>query len=542
MIPTRFLLPAFTLLAAFWAARIVNPSELDTRYERWESWLKRVGPLAAALISMLVVWWTWSAWQPLPVVHDEGSYLLQAQIFARFRWTVPSPGVPEFFEQPHVLVVPAVASKYPPGYALLLAIGALLRANALVPLLLTGVTAALLMMVTTRVTNAWVGLLTWLVWLTTPLVLRFQPGFFSETTTTALMLASWWCLLEWRETRRRRWLLLLALACGWGAITRPVTQLALTLPIAFVVIWDVAHTRKLRPVLDLGLAVLVGALPLLLLPLWSARTTGDWRVTPTALYAREYLPFDKVGFTPDSTAPTRALSPVVKSLYDDFLAHHQRQTLADLPRTLGERSWSLARDLWFGTQLVLLPLFILGVVTMSRELRFALISAALVFLAYLPYAHDAPWTLYYLEVAPAVAATTACGVWRVLVWLTSRVPIQLNVTRRPKLGTALVSLVLALFGIPTLLFWRAQHKEISSTRMGFEQAVAQLPAAKTIIFIRYADRPHHVSLVSNHANPETAPTWVVHDLGPERNGELVRQHLDRAAFIFDEARVEFRRF
>src|SRR5258705_263372 len=102
MIPIRFLLPAFTLLAALWAARIVNPSELDARYERWESWLKRVGPLAAALISAALVWWTWGAWHPLPVVHDEGSYVLQAEIFARFRWTVPTPAVPEFYEQPHV--------------------------------------------------------------------------------------------------------------------------------------------------------------------------------------------------------------------------------------------------------------------------------------------------------------------------------------------------------------------------------------------------------------------------------------------------------
>lgn len=542
MIPTRFLLPAFTLLAAFWAARIVNPSDLDTRYDRWESWLKRFGPLAMGLISAAVVWWTWGAWHPLPVVHDEMSYALQAEIFARFRWTVPLPAPPEFLEQPHVLVVPAVASKYPPGHALLLAVGALLRWDPLVPLLLTGVTAALVMIVTTRVTNAWVGLLTWVVWLTTPLVLRFQPGFFSETTTTALMLASWWCLLEWRETRQTRWLLLLALAGGWGAITRPLTQLALTLPIAFVVIWDVVRARKLRPWLDLVLAILVGALPLTLLPVWSARTTGDWRVTPIALYAREYMPFDKLGFTIDSTAPTRALSPVVKSLYDDFLTHRQSQTLGDLPRTIGARSWNLARDLWSGSQLALLPFLVLGLITMNRELRFALISSALLFLAYLPYSHDPPWTLYYLEVAPVVAALTACGVWWALVWLTKSVKVQMNVTRRPKLGTVLVSLVLALFGIPTILSWRAKHKEINSTRMGFVQAVAQLPASKTIIFIRYADRPHHVSLVANNADPQTAPTWVVHDLGPERNQELVRQHLDRAAFIFDEARVEFRRF
>ena len=37
----------------------------------------------------------------------------------------------------------------------------------------------------------------------------------------ALILGAWWCLLEWRETRRTRWLILIALAFGWSAITRP---------------------------------------------------------------------------------------------------------------------------------------------------------------------------------------------------------------------------------------------------------------------------------------------------------------------------------
>ena len=51
------------------------------------------------------------------------------------------------------------------------------------PLVIAGVTAALLMMIATRVTNPWTALLAWIVWQTTPLVLRFQPSYFSETTS-----------------------------------------------------------------------------------------------------------------------------------------------------------------------------------------------------------------------------------------------------------------------------------------------------------------------------------------------------------------------
>jgi 4-amino-4-deoxy-L-arabinose transferase-like glycosyltransferase len=526
------------LLAAFWAARLVNPSELDDRFDHMEAWLRRFGPVAAAVVSILVIWWTWGALNPLAIVHDESSYVLQSEIFARFRWTAPSPAIPEFFEQPHVLVVPAVASKYPPGHALLMAIGSLLHFPALMPLLLTGATAALIMMVTTRVTNPWMGLLAWIIWLTTPLVLRYQPGYFSETTTTALVLASWWCLLEWRETRKRSWIALLGLAVGWGAITRPLTMLAFGIPIAAIVISDVIRYRFwLEAPIALGgcLAVLA------IVPLWSARTTGDRALTPTALYTRDYLPFDKPGFTPDTTPPRRAQSPVVKSLYDDFLAHHQRQRLGDLHRTFGERAWNVARDLWRGTQLVLLPFFLIGLFSMPRELRFGAASAALAFLAHLGYAHDAPWTLYYAEMVPVVAAITACGAWRALVRVARGVVIQRHIDRRPKLGAALVALVLAFSSIPTFVSWRRQHEEMTSVRTAFEQAMTQLPASKAIIFLRYAQRPHHLSLVFNSADLQHAPVWVVHDLG-DRNQELVKLALDRTAFVFDETAMEFRRF
>lgn len=528
----------FALLAAFFAARLVNPSELDDRFERMEAWLRRFGPVAAAIVSIVVVWWTWGALKPVPVVHDESSYVLQAEIFARFRWTAPSPTIPEFFEQPYVQVVPAVASKYPPGHALLMSVGSLLHFSALMPLLLTGATAALLMMVATRVTNSWIALLGWITWLTTPLVLRYQPGYFSETTTTTLVLASWWCLLEWRETRKRSWIALIGLALGWGAITRPLTILAFALPIAVVVVADVVRYKR-WPDAPIALAACIAVFAIV--PLWNARTTGDRGLTPLDLYTRDYIPFDKLGFTPDTTPPRRPLSPVVKSLYDDFLARHQHQRLGDLHRTFGARVWNLARDLWRGTQLVLLPFFILGLLRMPRELRFGGLSAALLFVFYLAWAHDAPWTLYYLEMAPVVAVITACGIWRALVYVARGVVIRLHLDRRPKLGAALVALVLAFFSLPTFSYWRLQHQQMSSVRVAFDEAVAQLPASKSIVFLRYANRPHHLSLVFNHADLQRAPVWVVHDLG-DRNKELVKLALDRTAFWFDETAMEFRRF
>src|SRR5436309_10434222 len=118
----RLLLPAFTILAALWAARIVNPSELGDRFRRIEAWLRRSGPAAAFAATVIVVWLVWGDLRRTPVTFEESSYVLQAEIFARFRWSLPTPPMPEFFEQPHVLVTPVLASKFPPGHALLLAL------------------------------------------------------------------------------------------------------------------------------------------------------------------------------------------------------------------------------------------------------------------------------------------------------------------------------------------------------------------------------------------------------------------------------------
>src|ERR1041385_4249553 len=223
-----------------------------------------VMPWVVAAVTTFAVWYGWGHVQPTPRVHDEASYLFQAQTFAGFRWSNPAPPIPDFFQQFHVLVDPTYSSKYPPGMALLMVPGVWLGLPALGPVLLSAVTAAFLFVVARRVSNAWVALLAWMIWLTTPRNLEWSAGYFSELATGALWMVGWYALLRWRETSAPRWLVALAAGIGWMVITRPLTAVAYAIPTGAVVIWTVWRRAQWR---QLGIGVLTGVAILCLFPL-----------------------------------------------------------------------------------------------------------------------------------------------------------------------------------------------------------------------------------------------------------------------------------
>ena len=485
------------------------------------------------------VWLAWAAWNPVAVVHDEMAYVLQAEIFARGRWSMPSPPIPAFWEQPHVLVVPTLAGKYFPGHSLVLVAGTLLGWPPLMPLVLQATSAAILFVLARRLANGGAALLAWVIWLTTPMVLYLGPSYFSEGTTTACWLAGWYALLRWREVPATRWLLLVAFFTGWNAITRPLTGMAYAIPVGIVVLHDVVRHRHWK---DLLMAFALGTAVVSLLVVWSAHTTGDWRLTPWSLYTRQYMPYDVLGFGMNATPPTRTLTPQlsqVNELYGPFHVTHLPGTLIS---SLRERVRYLLVHLSGASGGVLLVFALLGLVTMRRIVAFAAGTCVLLVVTYLAYATPPQWALYYYETAPVYAFLAASGI----AWAASLIGRPGGVASSPgytwtshRWSVALAGGAVALLlpGAVTLMKLRAQHVRDRQFISHFDAQLATISDPRAVVFVRYA--PAHnanAAFVRNVVDPATARVWSVYDRGPGENARLLALAPGRTAYLFDEAR------
>jgi hypothetical protein len=534
VIPFVVLLVAIALAVAL--ARLLPPSagaRVDVTpvlASRWAGWV--IGALTAGICAY--VWGHLIA--PTAVVHDEASYLLQARIFARGAFAMPSPPLPEFFEQFHTYVTPAFASKYPPGHALLLAIGMLVGWPALMPLVLNGIAGAMVFLLARRIANPIVGLLTWFIWLTARGSFHSLASYFSETTTTALWMLGWWALLEWRDSGRRRWLVALSACVAWMAITRPLTAVGYALPVAVVVGVTLARRRGWR---ELLLPSLAGIAILALIPYANLRTTGDWRTMPYSQYSTIYFPWDVPGFGIDSTPPRRALPPDMVKFAAAARPPHRFYVPSALPGAFAARLGYLALDVWSGPRIVLGLVALAALPVIGLEAGLAIATTIVLVAVYLSFGHSPAWTLYYAETLPVFAFLSAAGLWSLMA----------NVGRAgrrralalPSAASALAASLLVVLSVPIAVrlwtYWRNENLSTQSYQRSVAMAIHDIPEPRAIVFVRYAKWHNlHKSLITNDPDFATSHVWVVYDRGDD-NGRLMRLAPERAAYLYDESRL-----
>lgn len=494
----------------------------------------RAAPLIVGVISAAVTWWLWGTLSATPYIHDEVAMLLQARIFALFRWASPSPPLPEFFEQFHVFVTPSVAPKYPPGHALLLVPGVWLGLPGLMSVVLTGVTGGMLFLLARRFSNGLIALVAWFIWLVAPAALRFRPSYFSEITTGAIWLVAWWTLLRYRETNARRWLVALAALVAWGGITRPVTMMVFALPVGLVVahtVWKRRAWGDVAAALPLALAICA------IVPLWGRSVLGEWGKNPYSHYQTVYFPIENPGLGVDSTPPLRAVPPDMQKFNSYALEMHQGHTAERLPEVLKARLLEIRRGVW-GDHYFLFLLAIVGALVMPLPVALALGTCAAVPLAYLWIAHQPFWIIYYLELFPVLAFLSALGLWQFVTVLAELAPRRVSRDRAlglPALATAVgVLLWMASPALDAHMLWRQRLAAAPAYHRTFQEMLAKIPDQRAVVFVRYAPNADvHLSLTNNEPDPKTARVWAVHDLGHE-NIRLLQAAPDRTPYLYEE--------
>lgn len=490
----------------------------------------RWAPAAVGAVASALHTWVFGGLRALPAIHDEAAYVLQARIFASGRWAGPPPPLPEFFEQWHVFVTPSLAPKYPPGHALVMVPGAWLGLPGLMPVLLTGLSAALLFALARRLAGPGTALAAAGLWMTAPGVLRWLPSYFSETTTTALWLLGWWLLLRWRETRRPGLLVALSMAVALGGITRPITMIVFAVPVAAVVLRDVVKLRLWR---QTAAALAAGLAVCAIVPLWGAGTLGDWRSNPYSEYSRVYFPFDVPGLGADTTPPLRPLPPDMRKWMEMGGALRAEHVPAAMPRALAAR----ARAIWVGAfhhwRLFLGVAALLGLVGAPAAAYLALVTALALLPAYLVFYTPPAPGLYYVEAQTVLAFFAALGLARVAGVYARWVDREGGTARREWVVAALV-----LAMVPSMAY------DADLARLGkrggrwrlvaFQERIRSVPD-RSIVFVRFApDHNFHQSVIRNEPDAARARVWIVYDRGAD-NERLMRVAPDRVPFLYDEA-------
>jgi len=260
-----------------------------------------------------------------PAIHDEFSYLLQAQTFLAGRWFWDSPAqAPELFHQMHVLNDGRFASRYFPGtgawIAPWLAIGKPIWGLWLAHVLV----AVGMLLIGTRLAGTGAGLTAGLLTALSPGMVLFGNLFLAHLPALAGLTLFLWAFLRLMDQPRWSEGLLAGTGLAFAMLCRPLTAGAIGLP--FGLWWMSQGIRSRRPAATptplqwLGTsAALAGPLLVgfLIIGCQNATVTGSVWTTPYSRYNELYTPYQRYGFH-NRSRETSPLPPTVLKDYNNW--------------------------------------------------------------------------------------------------------------------------------------------------------------------------------------------------------------------------------
>ncbi len=201
---------------------------------------KLAPPLLAVVLAGLSALAMQDAFAGNPHLIDEMAQLFQGKVFASGRLAAPVPSPPDFFLMTQTFVVDdSWVSQYPPGQALLFALGFNLHAEWLVNPLLGGVGVLLVFSTASGLYDRTTGLVAALLWAGSSWVLFMSATYMNHVGATTFALAAW--AFIWSPKDLKRWHLVGAgFFLAAAAATRPLDAVAASLPIG---VWLLTRRR-----------------------------------------------------------------------------------------------------------------------------------------------------------------------------------------------------------------------------------------------------------------------------------------------------------
>jgi hypothetical protein len=259
---------------------------------------------------------------PEPVIHDEFAYLLGADTFAHARLTNPSPPLPEFFEAPHVLVVPTYNSKYAPGQSMMLALGQALFGHPIWGVWLScGLFAAsLCWMLQAWTSRKWALAVTVMAIMTIGTTTYWAQSYWGGMLPAAGSALLFGGFRRAFRTPQPRSAIVMALGLLILANTRPLEGLLVAIPPGAVTMQRLLSKRSERQrtlnalVLPLCAVLVTGGLAM---GFYNRAVTGHFTQTPYGLHSSQYFQ-DGLFLFSRPHAPTRTPPERIARFYESY--------------------------------------------------------------------------------------------------------------------------------------------------------------------------------------------------------------------------------
>jgi hypothetical protein len=472
---------------------------------------------------------------PLPLVHDEFSYLLLGETLAHGRLANPPHPMWISFESFQVIWLPTYCSKYFPGQGFFLALGQRLG-NPWFGVLLSvaAMSATVLWMLQAWLPARWALLGGALVALKFGVACYWMNSYWGgavAATGGALVLGAMPRLIRWGRPRDA---LLLGLGVAILASTRPYEGLLFCIPVACWFLWWLAGKTKSRvPKRDRRIRVFVPVVAVLTLTLtfmayYNWRLTGNALRTPHSLYDQAY------GSLPDFMwQHPRPLPEYHNQQFEDFHRKWERQYYDCYNNSWGG-VWKNALEkikvvrttyFWWGCVLLLpcLPLVLLG-----HKMRLPLIIALLI----------AVGSFLVIWMWPHYIAPMTCVIFLLLVQTIRRMRIMRPYGR--PIGVVLSWAVFFLLA-GEVGFWALRHKcdplqrscDGLPSRAAITEKLSHTPG-KHLLMVRYgAHHSVHEEWVYNGAEIDPAKILWARELDPAQNAKLFAYFNDRKVWLIE---------